>query len=624
MTCRSGDLEQPASFAEVLLSARGRTLLVVLLLVLATLLLYEPSLHNAFVNYDDPAYVTQNHYVLQGLSWHSLAWAFTATADANWHPLTWISHMVDVQFFGLHATGHHLVNVLLHALNVVLLFLLLRYATNNILCSAVATALFALCPLNVESVAWIAERKSLLSTAFLLLALFAYGWYARRPGIGRYLIVAGCFAFGLMAKPMVITLPLLLVLVDYWPLERFGAGRSGEGGRTSYAFLGLVAEKIPLLCLSAGSALITLYAQRAGGAVGSTALLPLPLRIKNAIYSYLAYILKGLWPARLAVFYPHPENSLAPWKVAAAGLSLLAITAVVWRYKDEKYLLTGWLWYLVALIPVIGIVQVGRQAMADRYVYIPFIGLFVMLAWLAGEWAARARVSNSIIATIALVVFSGYAYVTHVQIGYWRNSYTLFSHVLQVTSRNGIAEDNFGVALVEMGRPDLATPHFEAAIKWMPRLSTAHYNFATLLHGQNNLERAVAEYRLALAYAGDPAEAARAHNNLGLALSQLNQPAAALAEYTEAIRINPNEYNSFLGRGLLKYRSGDIDAARADFSRATEIAPSAVSLFWVGRTLEDRGELKAAADAYEAALKLAPSMQDARIHLDRVRLKAEN
>lgn len=623
--CNPGDAVAPALLPESLRSQRSQTLLLVLLLVLAALIVYESSLHNAFVDYDDPDYVTGNFYVLQGLSWHNVAWALTATVEANWHPLTWISHMADVQFFGLHATGHHLTSALLHTLNVVLLFLLLMRATGYVLRSTIVAALFALCPLNVESVAWIAERKSLLSTAFLLLALFAYGRYTRHPGVARYLVVAALFALGLMAKPMIITLPFCLLLADYWPLERIGAHGATMPGTPPFVgnLFKLIAEKIPLLGLSLGSALMTIYAQRAGGALGSTALLPLQLRIKNAIYSYLAYIVKGFWPLDLAVFYPHPENSLKLWKVAVAALILLAITGIVWHYRERRYLLVGWLWYVVTLVPVIGIVQVGRQGMADRYVYIPFLGLFVIGVWLAADLASHLHLSRSVVTAITLIALSGYAYVSHIQIGYWRNSYTLFSHALQVTTGNGIAEDNLGVALVEMGRSDLAIGHFEAAIHLLPQLSTAHYNFGTLLHKQNRLEQAVTEYRLALAYAGDPLEAARAHNNLGAALTRLGEPAMALPEFSAAIQLNPNENNSFLGRGLIEYRAGDLVSARDDISRAVQIVPSPLSLFWLGRVLEDEGEPKSAANAYEAALRIAPNMSDAQIRLDELRLKAQ-
>ena len=524
--------------------------------------------------------------------------------------------MTDVQLFGLNPAGHHLVNLLLHLTNVVLLFLLLRYATDKLFFSAAVAALFALCPLNVEPVAWIAERKSLLSTTFLLLTLLSYGWYVRRPGAKRYLLVALLFAMGLMAKAMVITLPFLLLLIDYWPLERFG--NSDVDRRTN--LIRLAKEKIPLLFLSAGSALMTLYAaQRSASVLANSASLPLPWRIENAFYSYLVYILKALWPTRLAVFYPHPENSLEWWKAAGAVLCLLAMSAVVWRFRQRKYLVAGWLWYLVALLPVIGVVQAGLQARADRYAYISLLGLFVMVVWLVGESTSHSRTLQ----VVALAIFATYACISYIQVGYWRNSYTLFAHALQVTEKNGIAEDNFGVALEEMGRSDLAIPHFENAIRWMPQLSTAHYNLGTLLHRQNQLTRAMNEYTLALRYCTDPVEAARIHNNRGAALTQLNQPKAAISEFGEAIRMNPNEGNSFLGRGLVEYGLADVNAAQDDFSRAAQIAPSANSWYWLGRTLEDKGDFGSAIQAYGTALQAAPKMEEAKAHLDAVRLKAQ-
>ncbi len=333
---------------------KRRTLVPLISLVLfsGTLILYYPALQNGFVNYDDPAYVTSNPHVQQGLTKRSVAWAFTSTAEANWHPLSWLSHMLDVQMFGLHPAGHHAQSVFWHAVNVVLLFLLLAKSTGFLGRSAVVAALFAVHPLNVESVAWIAERKTVLSTFFLLLALAAYGWYVKGPRARRYLLLVVLFALGLMAKPMVITLPVLLLVVDFWPLQRFPRRPLSK----------LALEKIPLLSLSAASAVITLYAQRAGGAVGSTDLLPLSMRVKNAVYSYFIYVDKALWPSRLAVFYPHPERSLALWKVLGAAIVLISITAVFWRFRERRYLLIGWLWFLITLIPVIGIVQVGRQA----------------------------------------------------------------------------------------------------------------------------------------------------------------------------------------------------------------------------------------------------------------------
>jgi protein O-mannosyl-transferase len=603
-------------------SSRKIALLLVLLLALGTVALYIPSLHNGFVNYDDPAYVTANAHVRQGLSWANIRWAFTATGEANWHPLTWISHMADVQMFGLNPAGHHLTSVLLHATNVVLLFLLLGRATGRTWRSAIVAALFAVHPLNVESVAWVAERKTLLCTLFFLLTLWAYGWYVRRPGLGRYLSVAFLFALGLMAKPMVITLPFLLLLLDYWPLRRVGpAELSGESASRN-TLLKLLIEKIPLFAMAAASAVITVYAQHSGGALGITAALPLNLRIKNAVYSYLACIFKGIWPSRLAIFYPHPENSLAWWKVLAAAVVLLLITALVLRFRKKRYLLVGWLWYLGTMVPVIGIVRVGRQGMADRYAYIPFIGLFVMVVWLAAELFDRIKLSFSTTVLVTLAVLSGYAFVSYIQIGYWRDSYTLFTHALQVTSKNGIAEDNLGAALMDMGHSDLALPHFEAAVRLVPQLGTAHYNLATVLHRQDQLDAAMDEYRLAITYAADATESAQAHNNLGVLLMQRNQPAGAMAEFNAAILANPNEQNSYLGRGSLEYQEHNLDAAFADFSRAAQIAPSPVAYFWLGRTLEDKGDLPSAVRAYEAALQIAPGMNDPRARLEALRAKS--
>ncbi len=587
--------------------------LIALLLFVGTLILYNPALHNGFVNYDDPAYVTSNFHVQQGLTKRSVVWAFTSTAEANWHPLTWISHMVDVQLFGLRPAGHHAQSVLWHALNVVLLFLLLAKATGFVGRSGVVAALFAVHPLNVEAVAWVAERKTVLSTFFFLLTLGAYGWYVKRPQAGRYLLVALLFALGLMAKPMVITLPFALLLLDFWPLQRFAETQISK----------LVLEKIPLLALSAGSAAITFYAQRAGGAVGATAALPLTMRAKNAIYSYLIYMEKAVWPSRLAVFYPHPEGSLATWKVLGAAFVLIAITGVFWHFRERRYLLVGWLWFLGTLAPVIGIVQVGRQAWAGRYAYFPLWGLFVIGVWLASEAATWISVSQFTQVLVASAVLLGYCVTTRTQIGYWRDSYSLFAHAIHVTDANPIAEANLGSALMEMRRPDLALTHLERAIQLMPTLSTAHYDLGTLLQRQNEIARAQREYELALRYGLDEREAAQTHNNLGVLFNQLGRQDDAVAEFTEAIVLNPYEQNSLVGRGLIEREKGNLDAALQDFSRAAQVAPSPQTFYWKGRVLEEKGQLPAAAEAYRAVLKLAPSFGDTQVRLDGVEKAAE-
>lgn len=589
-------------------SHRTAQSLIALLLFLGTLVLYYPTLHNRFVNYDDPDYVTSNFHVQQGLTKQSAVWAFTSTAEANWHPLTWLSHMLDVRWFGPRPAGPHAQSAFWHAVNVVLLFLLLANATGFMGRSAVVAALFAVHPLNVESVAWVAERKTVLCTFFLLLALAAYGWYVKKTRATRYLLVALLFALALMAKPMAITLPILLLLIDFWPLQRFPQAPLSA----------LVLEKIPLLALSAASAAITVYAQRAGRALGSTELLPLAIRVKNAIYSYVVYLDKAVWPARLAVFYPHPEGSLALWKVLAAALILITITAVCWHFRERRYLPVGWLWFLVALAPMIGVVQVGRQAWADRYAYLPLWGLFVIIVWLLSEAALRIPLGRAAQVAIALAVLAGYAVTAHSQITYWRDSYSLFAHAIRVTGPNPIAEGNLGSALIEMRRPDLAAPHLERAIHMVPTFAAAHYNLGTLFHRQNDLGRAQQEYELALKYATNEREAAQTHNNLGVLFNQLGRRDGAEAEFTEAIALNPYEQNSRIGRGLIEHEEGKLDAALQDFEQAAQIAPSPLAAYWQGRVLEEKGQLAASAEAYRNALKLAPNFGDAQTRLENI------
>lgn len=592
-------------------------LVISLLFFLGTILLYIPALQNGFVSYDDPAYVLSNSHVLQGLSWLNIKWAWTATIEANWHPLTWISHMLDVQFFGLNPRGHHFDNVLLHALNVALLFQVFRKATSSLSRSAIVAALFAAHPLNVECVAWIAERKSLLSMLFLLLTFLAYQAYVQQRSFIRYAVVFVSFALGLSAKPMVITLPVLLLLWDYWPLARASVSQTE---RSRPVLVKLVAEKIPLFLLAAASAWITLYAQRKGGALGSTAVLPLSQRLGNAIVSYVAYIGKFIWPTRLAVFYPHPEGSLAIWKVLLAVVVLVAITALIWRARKERpWLLSGWLWYLVAMFPMIGAVQVGRQAMADRYAYLPFVGLFIIGVWGGAELFAALkfqRAPKMIVTGAALVA---YASITIVQIGYWHDSYALFSHAVAVTSRNGLAEGNLGAALVSMGRPDLALSHLEAAEQFAPQLSTPHYDLGVLSQQQGNLGAARQQYELALKYSADPTEIVQTHNNLGFVLMNLNQLPTAENEFTAALQIVPDKQNSLLGRGMVEFQEGKMDAAVSDLTRATQISPSAIAEFWLGRTCEAQHKWGAATLAYQAALQIAPQMVEATQGLQRVR-----
>ena len=600
---------------------RQNLVLVCLGLALLVVAVYMPALHNGFVNYDDPEYVTHNAHVLQGINWESVKWAFgTQRTVANWHPLAWLSHMTDVQIFGLSPWGHHLVNILLMAADTVLLFLFLAGATEKLWRSAAVAALFAVHPLNVEPVAWIAERKQVLCLCFLFLALIAYTRYAKRPGAGRYCIVALCFALALMAKVIAVILPFVLLLLDYWPLQRFSR-RADEAAENFWkALLLLTREKIPLFLLTAAAAWINLRAQRSEGAVAVA--MPFLWRLKNAVYAYAWYLGKMLWPTRLAVFYPHPQNHLALWQVAVAAIVLVAISAFVWRHFAEKYLTVGWLWYLGTAFPSIGLIQAGRQGMADRYAQLPLIGIFAALVWFvadAFEREPKRKLSPAMAGAAFSVILLALALVTHRQIAYWQDSETLFTHALQVTTHNGTAENNLGVALMEKGDMAAAFPHFLAAVQYSPDLGNAHYNFGVLLQRQGHLPEAANEYRLAIAQAGDVQEAAQAHNNLGVIyLSQNNLP-AAMSEFAKALALNPNEVNSYLARGTVEFRLQKFDDAIADFTQAATRSRSPLALYWLGRAEEAKGDFPRAKGAYQAALQLAPNMQEARTQLDSLR-----
>jgi protein O-mannosyl-transferase len=606
--------EAPAS-SGWFLSERRLILLFVLLLSAGTAILYAPAVRNDFVNLDDPEYVTRNAHVLKGLTWPGFLWAFSVhNQGTNFHPLTWISHMLDVQWYGTNPAGHHFTAVLLQTLDVVLLFLVLVRATRCIPRSAAVAALFALHPLNVEAVAWVAERKSVLCVMFLLLAMWAYLWYTRKPSAGRYLCVVLFFVLGLMSKIMVMTLPFALLLLDYWPLGRFPEVREPSERRPFLrSFFPLVIEKIPLLLLAVAGGAVTVYIHTTEHALAWA--MPFSWRIKNVIYSYLAYLGKAIWPSRLAAFYPHPENSLPWWKVILAAIVLAGISALVWRFRQRRYLVVGWLWYLGTMFPMIGLVQSGRQGMADRYMYIPMIGLFVAVVWLFGDWATRLKWNQGLLAAVFVILVFPYSCVARTQIGYWRNSYALFTHALEVTKNNGIAENDLGAALLEMGQPQLAWTHFETATRIIPELASAHYNLGVLLQTQNRLQEAAQQYQLAIAVSTDPFESSQVHNNLGILYLDAKNSAAAMKEFNAAIALNPSEQHSYLGRGIIELQLWNSDAAIADFSRAAQIAPSPVAYLWLGRALERKGDYHRAEGAYRAALQLAPGMTDARAQL---------
>ena len=589
---------------ELFASPQKRNVVLFLLIVVATLALYNPVNQHPFVNYDDDRYVTDNSHIRAGLSWDTITWAFTSSEQANWHPLTWISHAFDYQMFHLNAAGHHFTSLLIHALSASLLFLLLVRGTGRVGPSLFAAALFALHPLNVESVAWVAERKNVLCTFFFFLTIGAYGWYAQKTNWQRYTAVMALFALGLMSKPMVVTLPCVLILLDYWPLNRLEGSNSAPLGK-------LAMEKLPLLALSAASAVITMKAQQAGGAVRSTLQFSLPVRVENAIVAYGMYLWNMLWPAHLAPLYPHPGNSLSGWQVAVSALVLLAITGVVLKFRSKRYLLVGWLWFLGTLVPVIGLVQVGDAAMADRYAYIPLIGIFIMVAFGLSDLADIRKLSLAARVIPAACVLLAVGLVTHRQLSYWSSSYDLWAHTLAVTEKNFIAQDNLGGALVLLGRVDEAYPHFQAAAEINPRDPVSHSNLGAYLQEHGRLREAVEQYQITIRLTTDPGLLASTYANLGGAYRDLGGYAQAQESYDQALRLNPSQFNAYLGLGRLKEKQGDLSAAIANYQRALQLYSSAQGYVYLGNALQKSQRRSEALAAYREALKLNPDLKEA-------------
>jgi Tfp pilus assembly protein PilF len=519
-------------------------LLVCLILIVMTLAVYWQVRNHDFQYYDDSLNVTENPDVQAGLTWQGIIWAFTTTHTSNWLPLTWLSHMVTCEIYGLNAGGHHVINLQFHIFNTLLLFVVFKKMTRALWRSAFVAALFAVHPLHVESVAWVTERKDVLSTFFWFTTMWAYLRYVGCPGLTRYLLVLVAFALGLMAKPMPVTLPFVLLLMDYWPLGRFQAGYNEQGPEKSMDFTHkvsffprLVLEKVPLFALAAGSCVVTFLAQRSGGSLSSLGKLPPDIRIANALVSYVSYMRKTVWPAQLGVFYPHPGVPPA-WKVAACAAFLLVVTfVVIWARRKRPYLPVGWLWYLGTLVPVIGLVQVGEQAMADRYTYVPLIGLFIIVAWGVPELAARWRYQRPLLAVSMGAAISSFAICAYSQVGHWDNATALFKRAVDVTTNNYVAQFNLGLALAKQGRPKEAISHYSEALRINPAWAEAHNILGNALARQGNLRRAVSHYSEALRI--NPAMA-EAHNNLGLALQMLGRVEEAVPHFREALRIKPD------------------------------------------------------------------------------------
>lgn len=548
-------------------------LLLCLALVSITFLVYWPVTQYPFVNYDDDVYITSNPLVQEGLTLEGLVRAFTSPSFL-WHPLTILSHMLACQFFGLDAGWHHLVNVLLHLASTVLLFLVLNRMTGAPGLSWFVAALFALHPLHVESVAWVTERKDVLSAFFWMLALWGYLGYVAKPGWPRYLLVLLFFALGLLAKPMLVTLPLVLLLLDYWPLGRFpwqGLKREHGAAPSPAGIVRLVGEKIPFLVLSIAASVVTSVATQRIGTMSTLDAHPLDLRIANALVSYVAYLGKMIWPQHLAVFYPFPLN-FPLWQTMGSALVIMGISgACLWAARKHPYFFVGWFWYLGTLVPVIGLVQVGLQGMADRYTYIPSIGLFLAIAWGMPAVLPRWRYQKLILSLTAAVVLIAFTVCTWFQIQHWRNSVTLFQHAVAVTSDNYVAHYNLGTALEQEGKTDEAISHYGEALKIGRDVIKPHYNLGTILSRQGRLDEAAAHFMEVLKAKPDYPEA---HLNLGITLARQGKLEEAATHFSEALKLRPGYAKAYFNFGLILEQQGRLDEARNHFTEALRLEPS--------------------------------------------------
>jgi Tfp pilus assembly protein PilF len=610
---------------------RWRAALGCAALAAATLAVFWGARQCQFVNYDDPAYITSNQEIQHGLTAESVRWAFQSGAASNWHPLTWLSHLADVDLYGMNPAGHHLTSVLLHAINGVLLFLILRSVTAAYWRSLVVAALFALHPLRVESVAWVSERKDVLSTLFWMLTVWAYIRYADEFKVQSsrfkvyYALALLFFVFGLMSKPMLVTLPLVLLLLDYWPLGRWQqaydeslslssprvAGRgwpqAGRGVRIKEQNIRLVAEKIPFFVLAAVSSVVTFLVQRHGGAVSSLAGVPLSARVGNAFVSYVRYLAKMFWPARLSPLYPHP-GYWPWWKIAGSVLLLVAITAyVLRRARCQPYLVVGWFWFVIMLAPAIGLVQVGIQSMADRYSYVASVGLLIMLVWGSYEWLETRRVFLGPAAALAL---GACAILTIRQVAYWRTSETLFLHAIEVTDNNYLAYNNLGFDLSNRGEHERAMVYFRKSLEINSNYDEAHNNLGYALAALGRYKEATNEYIKALSLNPHLTEA---HNNLGIALGDLGLSDAGMHEYQVALEENPRHASAHNNYGVALAMRGKLDDAIAQFRLAVACQENYLSAHSdLGNALAMKGDLPGAIREYEFCLQIDP--KDAHVH----------
>jgi Flp pilus assembly protein TadD len=590
---------------------RSRVLLTGLLLAAVTIALYWPVQGFDFIAFDDTAYVTENRIVQEGLTMNGARWAFSAFEVANWHPLTWLSHMFDVELYGLHAGRHHWTSVCIHAAATLALFAALQIMTGAIGASALTAALFAVHPLHVESVAWVAERKDVLSGLFWFLCLAAYAFYAKKPSAGRYVAVLLSLALGLMSKPMAVTLPFVLLLLDYWPLGRFGSAVTvfdgsfgGVPSAGAASVKRLVVEKTPLIALVAASCAITLMAQGGGGAVIALDQIPLEVRIANAFVSYVEYLWNTAWPAGLAMFYPHFGMPPA-WKISGSVLLLAALTGLAVRgARRYPYLQVGWLWYLGTLVPVIGIVQVGSQSMADRYTYIPLVGIFIAGAWGLRDLAGKSAILKKGVVALAAVALVGLTVTARAQIGTWADSKTLFTHALRVIEANPVVHNNLGVIFLNEGDGERAAAHLRRALELRPRYADALFNFGLCAFKAGDRGEAARLFGQTLRE--DPG-ADKAHVYLGFILLEQGRPGEASGHFREALRIRPDQEAAHHHLAVALMQLNEYASAERHLRETVRLSPRNPEAYNnLGVVLMAQARYGEAIEALKAAESLAP------------------
>ncbi|MBU2620986.1 MAG: tetratricopeptide repeat protein [Proteobacteria bacterium] len=594
-------------------SAKYRILIGIVLFII-TFAVYRQVINHEFITFDDNIYVTDNSIVKKGISLSGVLWAFKFTdgkSQVYWHPVTWLSHMLDYQLFDLNAGMHHLTSLLLHAANSILLFYILSTVTGDLWRSAFVAALFALHPVNVDSVAWIAERKNVLSTFFWMLTMLSYVYYTRHPDIIKYFVTILFFVFGLLSKPMLVTLPFALFLFDYWPLERFELGHPGLQKRLIF---NIILEKTPFFILSFVSVYLSSVSLRRIGNLTSVNLVPMNLRLENAIVSYPAYIGKMICPSDLSVYYPFPA-SIAVWKIVASLILLVSVTIyVLFKMSRFRFLGTGWFWFIGTLVPVSGIVQGGLwPMMADRWAYIPYIGLFVIISWGGYELLSKYHLNNYLAAAISITILFALSTATNIQLKYWQDSKSLYKHALEVGPVNPVMLNNMGNVLVKESKYSEAVSYYKEALILKPDYAKAHNNLATAFYKLGRIDDSIRYYSEALRYGPN---IYKIHNNFGCVLFELGKGKEAMFHFIEALRINPDYDEAHYNLGLLLYRQGRIEQAVSHYARSVSLNPFyAEAHNNLGLAYNKLGRTGYAVKHYNEALRLDPNMPEAHVNL---------